>query len=128
MSHLIEENIYLIMAIVNLIPVLLLVLCPMFGKIRSDPFKIFIKSVVIDIVLFFVSLLVVLFIDMSLAMMVVLMIILQLIYFPIVGILLLFLSIGSDVNWAKDNWEKILLPFAILFLWLLGDIICIIQC
>ena len=117
MSHLIEENIYLIMAIVNLIPVLLLVLCSMFGKIRSDPFKIFIKSVVIDIVLFFVSLLVV-----------VLMIILQLIYFPIVGILLLFLSIGSDVNWAKDNWEKILLPFAILFLWLLGDIICIIQC
>ena len=76
----------------------------------------------------FRSLLVVLFIDMSLAMMVVLMIILQLIYFPIVGILLLFLSIGSDVNWAKDNWEKILLPFAILFLWLLGDIICIIQC
>ena len=128
MSHLIEENIYLIMAIVNLIPVLLLVLCSMFGKIRSDPSKIFIKSVVIDIVLFFVSLLVVLFIDMSLAMMVVLMIILQLIYFPIVGILLLFLSIGSDVNWAKDNWEKILLPFAILFLWLLGDIICIIQC
>ena len=128
MSHLIEENIYLIMAIVNLIPVLLLVLCSMFGKISSDPFKIFIKSVVIDIVLFFVSLLVVLFIDMSLAMMVVLMIILQLIYFPIVGILLLFLSIGSDVNWAKDNWEKILLPFAILFLWLLGDIICIIQC
>lgn len=128
MSHLIEENIYLIMAIVNLIPVLLLVLCSMFGKIRSDPFKIFIKSVVIDIVLFFVSLLVVLFIDMSLAMMVVLMIILQLIYFPIVGILLLFLSIGSGVNWAKDNWEKILLPFAILFLWLLGDIICIIQC
>ena len=128
MSHLIEENIYLIMAIVNLIPVLLLVLCSMFGKIRSDPFKIFIKSVAIDIVLFFVSLLVVLFIDMSLAMMVVLMIILQLIYFPIVGILLLFLSIGSDVNWAKDNWEKILLPFAILFLWLLGDIICIIQC
>ena len=128
MSHLIEENIYLIMAIVNLIPVLLLVLCSMFGKIRSDSFKIFIKSVVIDIVLFFVSLLVVLFIDMSLAMMVVLMIILQLIYFPIVGILLLFLSIGSDVNWAKDNWEKILLPFAILFLWLLGDIICIIQC
>ena len=128
MSHLIEENIYLIMAIVNLIPVLLLVLCSMFGKIRSDAFKFFIKSVVIDIVLFFVSLLVVLFIDMSLAMMVVLMIILQLIYFPIVGILLLFLSIGSDVNWAKDNWEKILLPFAILFLWLLGDIICIIQC
>ena len=128
MSHLIEENIYLIMAIVNLIPVLLLVLCSMFGKIRSDPFKIFIKSVVIDIVLFFVSLLVVLFIDMSLAMMVVLMIILQLIYFPNVGILLLFLSVGSDVNWAKDNWEKILLPFAILFLWLLGDIICIIQC
>ena len=128
MSPIIEENIYLIMAIVNLIPVLLLVLCSMFGKIRSDPFKIFIKSVVIDIVLFFVSLLVVLFIDMSLAMMVVLMIILQLIYFPIVGILLLFLSIGSDVNWAKDNWEKILLPFAILFLWLLGDIICIIQC
>ena len=128
MSHLREENIYLIMAIVNLIPVLLLVLCSMFGKIRSDPFKIFINSVVIDIVLFFVSLLVVLFIDMSLAMMVVLMIILQLIYFPIVGILLLFLSIGSDVNWAKDNWEKILLPFAILFLWLLGDIICIIQC
>ncbi len=41
MSHLIEENIYLIMAIVNLIPVLLLVLCSMFGKIRSDPFKIF---------------------------------------------------------------------------------------
>ena len=128
MSHLIEENIYLIMAIVNLIPVLLLVLCSMFGIIRSDPFKIFINSVVIDIVLFFVSLLVVLFIDMSLAMMVVLMIILQLIYFPIVGILLLFLSIGSDVNWAKDYWEKILLPFAILFLWLLGDIICIIQC
>ena len=128
MSHFIEENVYFIMAIVNLVPVLLLVLCSMLGKIRSNPFKIFIKSVAIDIVLFLVSLLVALFIDMSLAMIVVLMIILQLIYFPIVGILLLFLSIGSDVNWTKDNWKKILLHFTILFLWLLCDIIYIIQC
>ena len=36
MSHFIEANIYWIVAIVNLIPVLLLVLFVTFGKIRSN--------------------------------------------------------------------------------------------
>lgn len=128
MSHFIEENIYWIMAIVNLIPVLLLVLFVTFGKIRSNPFIIFIKSVFGDMVLFLVLVLVVLSIDMSLAMTVVLMIVLQMVYFPIGGMLLLLLSVSSDMNWVKDNWKRMLLSFVILLLWVLCGVIYVIQC
>lgn len=128
MSHFIEENIYWIMAIVNLIPVLLLVLFVTFDKIRSNPFIIFIKSVFGNIALFFVLVLVVLSIDMSLAMTVVLMIVLQMIYFPIGSMLLLFLCISTDMNWVKDNWKRMLLSLVILLLWVLCGVIYVIQC
>ena len=128
MSHFIEENIYWIMAIVNLIPVLLLVLFVTFRKIRSNPFIIFIKSVFGDMVLFLVLVLVVLSIDMSLARTVVLMIVLQMVYFPIGGMFLLLLSVSSDMNWVKDNWKRMLLSFVILVLWVLCAVIYVIQC
>ena len=116
------------MAIVNLIPVLLLVLFVTFDKIRSNPFIIFIKSVFGNIALFFVLVLVVLSIDMSLAMTVVLMIVLQMIYFPISSMLLLFLCISTDMNWVKDNWKRMLLSLVILLLWVLCGVIYVIQC
>ena len=128
MSHFIEANIYWIVAIVNLIPVLLLVLFVTFGKIRSNPFIIFIKSVFGYIALFLVLVLVVLSIDMSMAMTVVLIIVFQMIYFPIGGMLLLFLCVSTDMNWVKDNWKRMLLSFVILLLWVLCGVIYVIQC
>lgn len=81
-----------------------------------------------DMVLFLVLVLVVLSIDMSLAMTVVLMIVLQMVYFPIGGMLLLLLSVSSDMNWVKDNWKRMLLSFVILLLWVLCGVIYVIQC
>ncbi len=127
MSHFIEENIYLLMAIINIVPILLLIVFAILGKIKSSPFIVFIKSIICDIILFVISLIIVLFIDLSLSMTVVLMLLLQLVYFPIIGIILLLLSMSTDTNWSINHWKKMLLTGLILLCLLIYSIIYIIS-
>lgn len=105
MSHLIEENTNLVVLIVNSISILFLVIFAAFGKNRDNPFVMFIKGLFANIVLFLALFLIVVLAYPELAMIAILMLMLQLLYFPITGILLLFMSICIDVNWTKKNWK-----------------------
>lgn len=121
MSHLIEENTNLVVLIVNSISILFLVILAAFGKNRDNPFVMFIKGLFANILLFLALFLIVVLAYPELAMIAILM--LQLLYFPITGILLLFMSICIDVNWTKKNWKYMLFSFVFLFSFLLLSII-----
>lgn len=123
MSHLIEENTNLVVLIVNFISILFLVILAAFGKNRDNPFVMFIKGLFANIVLFLALFLIVVLAYPELAMIAILMLMLQLLYFPITGILLLFMSICIDVNWTKKNWKYMLFSFVFLFSFLLLSII-----
>ncbi len=123
MSHLIEENTNLVVLIVNSISILFLVIFAAFGKNRDNPFVMFIKGLFANIVLFLALFLIVVLAYPELAMIAILMLMLQLLYFPITGILLLFMSICIDVNWTKKNWKYMLFSFVFLFSFLLLSII-----
>ena len=123
MSHLIEENANLIVLVVNSISILLLAILPALGKTRGYPFVLFMKGLLGNIILFLVLLLVVMLAYPDLAMIAILILMLQFIYFPITGIILLFISICIDINWTKNNWLYILLSFVFLFGLLLFSII-----
>lgn len=123
MSHLIEENTNLVVLIVNSISILFLVILAAFGKNRDNPFVMFIKGLFANILLFLALFLIVVLAYPELAMIAILMLMLQLLYFPITGILLLFMSICIDVNWTKKNWKYMLFSFVFLFSFLLLSII-----
>ena len=123
MSHLIEENANLIVLVVNSISILLLAILTALGKTRGNPFVLFMKGLLGNIILFLVLLLVVMLAYPDLAMIAILILMLQFIYFPITGIILLFISICIDINWTKNNWLYILLSFVFLFGLLLFSIL-----
>ncbi len=128
MSHLIEEYTNLIVLITNSISILFLVLLTALGRAKGNPFAMFLKGIFCNIILFLILLLMVILIYPDLAMVTILMLILQFVYFPISGIILLFISICIDLNWAKKNWRYMLLSFMILFgLFLLSIIYIIIP-
>lgn len=127
MSHLIEENTTLIVLILNSISIFFFVILTTLGKIKGNPFVMFIKGLSVDIVLFLTLLLIVVLIYPDLAMIAILILMLQLICFPITGILLLFISICIDVDWTKKNWKYVFLSFVCLFGFLLLGIIYTVR-
>jgi len=125
----IEKSIFIIIGFINIIPIIVFVIFPVFFKkeddkpvFKSNPLVLFIKGLSLSIFLFilFFYCTMPFFPDQSRELPL-LMFIYEIILFPIAAIILFLACLGYNISWTKHYWywATIILLFMLFFLFYL---------